>query len=49
MLNKFDRPNASFSLCLDSIREQLHVSPLVLHYPLVNEQGVLTHIGSVLR
>ena len=49
MLNKFDRPNADFTLCVDSIRDKLHVSPLVLYYPVIDEQGDLTHIGDVLR
>ncbi|KAK8383669.1 hypothetical protein O3P69_015843 [Scylla paramamosain] len=33
-LNKMDKPAASVSLCLSSIRDKLHVLPLLLHLPL---------------
>ncbi|XP_068241002.1 ribosome-releasing factor 2, mitochondrial [Palaemon carinicauda] len=34
-LNKMDKPNANLSLCLDSISEKLHASPLLLQLPVV--------------
>ncbi|XP_066963770.1 ribosome-releasing factor 2, mitochondrial [Macrobrachium rosenbergii] len=34
-LNKMDKPNADVSLCLDSIKEKLHATPLLLQLPLV--------------
>lgn len=33
-LNKMDKPAASVPLCLTSIRDKLHVLPLLLHLPL---------------
>ena len=36
-LNKMDKQNASVSLCLDSIKEKLHATPLLLQLPLLQE------------
>ncbi|GFO04114.1 ribosome-releasing factor 2, mitochondrial [Plakobranchus ocellatus] len=33
-LNKMDKPGASLNLCLQSVREKLHVEPLVLNIPI---------------
>ncbi|KAK7074553.1 G elongation factor, mitochondrial 2 [Halocaridina rubra] len=34
-LNKMDKPAASLAMCLDSIREKLHATPLVLQLPFI--------------
>lgn len=58
-LNKMDKPGSSLKMCLQSVREKLHVEPLVLNIPigsgkefegvhdLVNLQSLRWGLGSI--